>query len=186
MSLLGIDIGTGGTSVVFAELAGNPVRTHTYLDRLTDIHLADLKKYLSTVGESLDLIGFGDDLYMQTDPQISLAAYREIFKPGHATLWNAAKKLCPGIQVSLQCVVVVYPLLRDISEAGLYTINLVQFTCTDMKLACLKREFGRYFTFWGGGCDTRSVLVQGTPEEVSRHLTENVRIKAKGGGFVFQ
>jgi len=79
----------------------------------------------------------------------------------------------------------VYPFLRDLIEAGLDLINPVQFNCTDMGLERLKREFGKDLVFWGGGCDTRDVLPYRTPEEVRRHVQENVRTMA-GGGFVFQ
>ena len=50
----------------------------------------------------------------------------------------------------------------------------------------LKREFGRDLTFWGGGCDTREILPNGTPEQVRSHVREQVRILGPGGGFVFQ
>ena len=65
-------------------------------------------------------------------------------------------------------------------------INPVQFTCVDMELPRLKREFGKDLTFWGGGCDTRHILPRGTPEEIRKHVREHVAIMAPGGGFVFQ
>jgi uroporphyrinogen decarboxylase len=71
-------------------------------------------------------------------------------------------------------------------DAGLDIINPVQFTCTDMELSRLKKEFGRDLVFWGGGCDTRDTLPRRTPEEVRNRVKENVRIMSPGGGFVFQ
>lgn len=41
-------------------------------------------------------------------------------------------------------------------------------------------------SFWGGGCDTRDVLPNGSPEQVKCHVRENIGIMASGGGFVFQ
>jgi uroporphyrinogen decarboxylase len=55
-----------------------------------------------------------------------------------------------------------------------------------MELPRLKKEFGRDLVFWGGGCDTREMLPQGTPAEVKRHVKENIEIMRPGGGFVFQ
>jgi uroporphyrinogen decarboxylase len=49
----------------------------------------------------------------------------------------------------------------------------------------LKREFGRYLNFWGGGVDTQSVLPYGTPEQVRQQVKERIKIFAPGGGFVF-
>ena len=112
--------------------------------------------------------------------------YREYFKPRHKLLWNQAKKICPHIKVSLHCCGGVYPLLRDIIDAGLDIINPVQFTCKDMELARLKKEFGKDLVFWGGGCDTRDILPRGTPQKIRKHVKENVRIMSAGSGFVFQ
>ena len=43
------------------------------------MHLANLEKFLSAVGPYIDIIVFGDDLGMQTGPQISPRMYREFF-----------------------------------------------------------------------------------------------------------
>ena len=168
------------------QLAADPKRIHTYLDRLTELHLRNMDKYLGAVGEYIDLIGFGDDVGMQTGPQFSPAMYREFFKPRHKILWNHAKELCPHVKVSLHCCGGVYPVLGDMIDAGLDAINPVQFTARDMQVDRLKREFGKDLVFWGGGCDTQGILRYGTPEEVRRHVKEQVEILAPGGGYVFQ
>ena len=167
-------------------LAAEPDRVNTYLDRLMELHLDNLEKYLAAVGEYIDIIGFGDDLGMQTGPQFSPQMYREFFKPRHKILWNRAKELAPHVAVSLHSCGGLYPLIPDLIEAGLDAMNPVQFTCTNMELDRLKREFGRDLVFWGGGCDTRDVLPKGTPEQIRKHVAENVRTMAPGGGFVFQ
>jgi len=40
--------------------------------------------------------------------------------------------------------------------------------------------------FWGGGCDTQTMLPYGTPDAVRQHVREQVEILRPGGGFVFQ
>ena len=169
----------------FLLLAGEPDRAHDFLDHLVTLHLKNLETYLRNVGQYIDVIVFGDDLGMQTGPQISPAMYREFFKPRHAKLWQRAKELA-DVKVMLHCCGGVQELLGDLIEAGLDAINPVQITCRGMDAAGLKRDFGRQLTFWGGGCDTREILVRGTPEEVSRHVREQVRILSPEGGFVFQ
>lgn len=167
-------------------LAANPGRIHRFLDRMMELHLANLEKYLSAAGPYIDIVGFGDDMGMQTGPLFSPEMYREFFKPRHRILWNRAKELRPGIKVCLHCCGGVYPLLGDMIEAGLDAINPVQFTCTDMEVDRLKREFGKDLVFWGGGCDTQSILRSAAPKEVSDHVKRQVEILAPGGGFVFQ
>ena len=46
----------------FILLAGEPQQAHAFLDRLVEIHLANLEKYLAAVGDCIDVINFGDDL----------------------------------------------------------------------------------------------------------------------------
>lgn len=168
------------------QLAADPKRIHTFLDKLTEFHLSNMDKYLSAVGPYIDILGFGDDLGMQMGPQFSPAMYKEFFKPRHEILWNHPKKKYPHIKSSLHCCGGIYPLLPDIIDAGLDAINPVQFTCTDMELPRLKKEFGKDLTFWGGGCDTREMLPKGNPKDIKKHVRNNIEIMKPGGGFVFQ
>jgi len=166
-------------------LAGEPARACRLLDRLVELHLARLEQVLPVVGPHVDVVLFGDDLGMQNGPQMSPRMYREIFKPRHARMWRRAKALA-GAKVKLHCCGGVRPLLDDLIDAGLDAINPVQISCAGMDAAGLKRDFGSRLCFWGGGCDTQRVLPRGTPEEVRRHVLEQCRILAPGGGFVFQ
>jgi uroporphyrinogen decarboxylase len=171
--------------VFFMVLAGNPQHAHEFLDRLVELHLANLERFLAAVGESIDIILFGDDLGMQSGPQISPRMYREFFKPRHARLWKRAKELA-NVKIMLHCCGGVRPLLDDLIDAGLDAINPVQVSCAGMEPRALKADFGDRITFWGGGCDTHAILNQGTPEDVRRHVLEQTSILRPGGGFVFQ
>lgn len=166
-------------------LAGNPKRAHEFLDRLVDIHLCNLERYLRAVGPYIDVIVFGDDLGMQSGPQMSRPMYQEFFQPRHSKMWRRAKELA-DVKVMLHCCGGIRPLIPDLIDAGLDAVNPVQISCAGMDAAGLKRDFGDRLTFWGGGCDTRFVLSQATPEQVGRHVREQMSIFAPGGGFVFQ
>jgi uroporphyrinogen decarboxylase len=166
-------------------LAAEPTQVHDFLDWLVEIHLANLERFLGAVGDSIDVILFGDDLGMQTGPFISRKMYREFFKPRHSTMWNRAKQLA-NVKVMLHTCGGIRELLPDLIEAGLDAMNPVQTSCQGMDPAELKAEFGREMVFWGGGCDTQTVLPSATPEAVKKHVRERVRILAPGGGFVFQ
>lgn len=169
----------------FMLLAGEPDRAHKFLDRLVDIHLCNLERFLRAVGDNIDVIVFGDDLGSQRGPQISPAMYREFFKPRQALMWKRAKELA-NVKVMLHCCGGVRELLDDLIDAGLDAINPVQITCMGMQPAGLKKDFGKRLTFWGGGCDTRDVLIKGSPKQVYQHVREQMKIWAPGGGYVFQ
>ncbi len=169
----------------FVLLANEAERAADFLDKLTDHHLRNLERFLGLVGPYIDVVLFGDDLGMQTGPQISPRMYRRLFKPRHARLWKRAKELA-DVKVMLHSCGGLRELLPDLIDAGLDAINPVQITCQGMEAAGLKRDFGHDITFWGGGCDTRDILPHGTPEQVKAHVREQVRILSPGGGFVFQ
>jgi uroporphyrinogen decarboxylase len=170
----------------FMLLAGEPERAHRFLDRIMDIHLRNLDHFLRTVGDSIDVIVFGDDLGMQSGPQVSPAMYREFFKPRERLLWERVKKQKPHLKIMLHCCGGVRELLPDLIDAGLDAINPVQVTCRGMQADGLKADFGKRLTFWGGGCDTRDVLIHGTPAQVRDHVRRQVEAWRPGGGFVFQ
>jgi len=169
----------------FLLLASEPVRAHRFLDKLVELHLGNLERFLTAVGPYIDIIMFGDDLGMQTGPQISPRMYHEFFQPRQKLLWETAKRLAP-VKVMLHSCGGLYPLLPGLIEAGLDIIQPVQTTCTNMEPERLKREFGRDLCLWGGGCNTRDVLPRGTPDEVAEDVRRRVDILAPGGGFVFQ
>jgi uroporphyrinogen decarboxylase len=169
----------------FMLLGGEPQKAHDFLDQLLESHLAKLETFLGAVGPYIDIIVFGDDLGMQSGPQISPAMYREFFKPRHSRMWKRAKELA-DVKVMLHCCGGVRQLLPDLIDAGLDAINPVQITCSGMDSAQLKREFGKDIVFWGGGCNTQEILPKATPEAIRGHVKEQVSILGPGGGFVFQ
>jgi len=170
----------------FLLLAGNPQRAHEFLDRVTEMHLANLERFLGAVGPHIDIIMFGDDLGMQCGPQVSPKMYREFFFPREKLMWTRAKQLAPHIKIMLHCCGGVRELLPGLIEAGLDAINPVQITCRGMESAGLKKDFGRQLTFWGGGCDTRDILGKATPAQVRDHVQRQMEIWRPGGGCVFQ
>lgn len=155
------------------------------LDRLVEIHLRNLEAYLTAVGPYIDVILFGDDMGMQSGPQFSTAMYRRFFKSRHGVLWRKAKELA-NVKVMLHCCGGVRPFMNDMIDAGLDTTNPVQTSCTGMEPTALKRDFGDRLSFWGGGCDTQTVLPNASAPEIRRHVLARMATLAPEGGFIFQ
>ena len=166
-------------------LATDPGKVHAFLDKIVEMYLANLEAFLGAVGGAIDVILFGDDLGMQSGPQISPAMYREYFKPRHELMWRRAKELA-SVKVMLHCCGGVRELMPDLIDAGLDAMNPVQISCAGMGAQGLKDDFGGAMVFWGGGCDTQQVLLNGTPGQVREHVKEQVDVLHPGGGFVFQ
>lgn len=170
---------------VLMDIAAEPAQLEALLDTLVEIHLANLDRLLPVLGNNVDLIQLGDDLGMESGPFFSPTTFRELFKPRYKMIVDRVKQHCPDMIVFLHCCGGVFPLIGDLIEVGIEVINPVQISATGMDPAALKREFGNDITFWGGGCDTQTVLPRGTPQEVRDHVRRNIDIFAPGGGFVF-
>ena len=152
---------------------------------LCDIYLANLEKWLAAVGDSIDIVLFGDDLGGQNGPLISVDMYRRFYKPFHKKMWQRAKALA-NVKVMLHSCGSIEPFLEDLIDAGVDTVNPVQIGCQGMDSRVLKERYGDRLTFWGGGCEANQVLTSGSPQQVKQHVREQVATLSPDGGFVFQ
>ncbi len=154
------------------------------LDRLVEMHLANLDKVFAAVGDTVQLIQMGDDLGTEHGPFFDPKLYREVFKPRHKVLFDHIHKNS-NIKVFLHSCGSLYAILPDLIEAGVDVLNPAQISAANMEPERLKREFGDAVAFWGGGCDTQTILPRGTPEQVYDHVKATVDVWAPGGGYVF-
>jgi uroporphyrinogen decarboxylase len=166
------------------DLIDNPKKAAALLDRLVEIHLANLEKFLPAVDGYVQIIQMGDDLGTQLASEISPKLYREVFKPRHRQIFEAVRKRS-RLRLFLHSCGAIADLLPDLIDIGVEIINPVQTSARGMDPARLKREFGRDLTFWGGGCDTQRVLPEGSPADIEAHVRDRIATLAPGGGFVF-
>jgi uroporphyrinogen decarboxylase len=166
------------------DLVAEPEQVEALLDALMERHLAVLDKACRAVGDVADVIRFGDDLGTNGGPFMSPQTYRQLFKPRHTLLCEYVHEHS-RMKTFLHSCGSIRALLPDLIEAGYDVINPVQTTCKGMEAEGLKADFGRDICFWGGGCDTRTVLPKGTPAEVKDHVKRRLEIFMPGGGFVF-
>jgi uroporphyrinogen decarboxylase len=165
-------------------LAGDRQEAARVLDLLVESYLENLEKLLDAVGDNADIIQMGDDLGSQQATLISPAMYREIFKPRHRRLFRFIKDRS-RLKIFMHSCGSIRGVLGDLIDCGIDIINPVQTNTQGMEPAELKREFGRHVTFWGGGCETQTVLHSGSPEDVERMVRERLEVFAPGGGYVF-
>jgi uroporphyrinogen decarboxylase len=154
-------------------------------EKLTEIHMNKLEKWLPAVGPYIDIIMFGDDLGTNAGPMIPPEYYRTYFKPFHKILWKKVKEIA-DVKIQLHSCGSIEAYLDDMIDAGLDAVNPVQISAHNMDLTHLKKKFGGRITIWGGGCDTQRVLQFGSPDEVRKHVAEQISPWKGQGGFVFQ
>jgi uroporphyrinogen decarboxylase len=166
------------------DLLADPSGVHAFLDALMESHMKGLEKTIEAVGDVVDIIKFGDDLGTTNGPFMPAEMYQEFFKPRHKMLCDYVKANSKA-HTMLHCCGGIYELIPDLIEAGFEILNPVQINAINMEPERLKNEFGREITFWGGGCDTKSILNSATPQKVKEHVRHNLEVFSEGGGFVF-
>ena len=90
-----------------------------------------------------------------------------------------------GVKVRLRSPQSVVDEIESLIEMGIDALNPIQVSAANMDTKRLKKEFGKDITFWGGGCDTQTVLPYKTVNDVKEEVQRRVDDLAPGGGFVF-
>jgi uroporphyrinogen decarboxylase len=166
------------------DIAADRPLAEALLHKVLANNLANVRRYLDAVGRYIQLIQVGGDLGTQAGPQVRPEWYYELLQPLEKSFWGEIHRL-GDVKVFLHSCGGIHDLIPGIIDAGCDVLNPVQTSATGMDPERLKREFGDRLTFWGGGCDTQTVLPVGTPEQVYEHASERMRIFKPGGGFVF-
>jgi len=158
---------------------------HEMMDRSVEASIKYLTLLHQAVGDRCFAWGIAsDDSGTQRAEFINPNLWAEMIKPHY-------QKLCRWIHTHtpwktfLHSCGSIYHLIPHFIEAGVDILNPVQTSAANMDPARLKKEFGDSIVFWGGGCDTQSVLERATPDEIREHVRERLAVFAPGGGYVF-
>ncbi len=158
---------------------------HELMDRSVDAAISCLRLVNEAVGDYCFAWGIAsDDSGTQRGEFINPDLWAEMIKPHYA-------KLCGWIHRNTRMKTFLHScgsiphLIPHLIDAGVDILNPVQTSAAGMDPATLKHTYGDRMVFWGGGCDTQSVLPGATPEEVREHVKERMRVFAPGGGYVF-
>ena len=161
---------------------------HELMDRSVEAAISCLRLVSQALGDSCFAWGIAsDDSGTQRCEFISPDLWAEMIKPHYS-------KFCSWIHAHTRMKTFLHScgsiprLIPHLVEAGVDILNPVQTSAAGMEPAHLVRDFGGRICFWGGGCDTQSVLPRGTPAQVREHVRERLRAFAppgSQGGFVF-
>lgn len=136
------------------------------------------------MGKYLNCVEINSDLGTQTSLMCTPDSYEEIVYP-------YLKRFCEHIHNTSNLHIFMHScgsiskLLDYIADAGVNIINPVQISASDMEPSYLKEKFGKKLCFWGGGCDTQSILNNASVDQITQHVAENIAIFKKDSGFVF-
>lgn len=154
-------------------------------EKQCEVALENYKRIYNIIGNKIDVIMVsGADFGTQTGLIISKELYKDLFKPFHLKInnwihehtdWKTFIHTCGAIE----------PLIDDFIDAEFDILNPVQISAGGMDSKILKRKYGKYIVFWGGGVDTQKTLPLGSAKEVNEEIKKQIEILGSDGGFVF-
>ncbi|MGB3715440.1 MAG: uroporphyrinogen decarboxylase family protein [Candidatus Promineifilaceae bacterium] len=166
-----------GFEQFFMDMATDPAYAGMLLDRITEIQLVLIHRYLD-----LGVHGgyFGDDYGAQKNLLFSPRMWRVLIKPRLARLFS------PFLERDLPIIMhsdgQIQQILPDLLEIGLTTLNPVQPEVLDH--VWLRDQYGGRLSFYGG-ISTQTVLPYGTADQVKTAVCHIIRTLApEGTGLV--
>jgi uroporphyrinogen decarboxylase len=184
--LLSDNITQGSLDEWLCMLMTEKETAHEMMGRCTEAAIARAKLYHQAAGERIMIWGVAsDDAGTQRAGLLRPELFDEMLKPHYVrfcdwvhrnTSWKTFVHSCGS----------VHDYIGSWIDAGVDILNPVQISAANMEPQRLMDEFGGRIVFWGGGCETQHVLPTARPEEVRRHVRENLSIFAsRPGGYVF-
>ncbi len=173
-----------GFEQFMVDLVLEPKIAECIMDNLVRSYIKRFEKYNTHVGPYVQIVNVNDDLGTQESLQVSPETYRKLIKPYQKKLYQFIKEKFDGY-LFLHSDGSIYDIIPDLIDIGVDIINPVQFSAKNMELKKLKKEFGKYITFWGGGCDTQHILPYADIQTIKEHVKKCIETLSPSGGFVF-
>jgi len=147
----------------------NPEMFQAVIDRITGFYLKATELFYEATKGYLDAVLIGNDFGSQAGLMVDPGLLREYVFPGTKRLIDQAKSY--GLTVMHHSCGSVFPVIGDLIELGADVIHPIQALAADMDAPNLKKHFyGK--TAFCGGVDAQYLLVEGTPDDVTRKVAE--------------
>ena len=186
-----VRVNSGPLFCRICQLAGMPTTLENLLlqpkiveamtERITNFYYEVYKRFLTAASSYIDVFFFWDDVATDRGLFFNAKLWRKFFKKPLAKIFSLAKEF--DLKMHYHCCADVSELIPDLLEIGMDILEPCQFHLPSMEPTRLKREFGKYMTFYGG-INTQRTLPFGTPEEVRREVRERIDVVGRGGGYI--
>ncbi|MBN1415278.1 MAG: hypothetical protein JW973_09275 [Bacteroidales bacterium] len=151
----------------------NPDMFKAVINRITEFYLKANEIFFEATKGFLDVILIGNDFGCQTGLMVDPDLLREFVYPGTRILIDQAKSY--GLKVMHHSCGSIFPIIDDLIRLGADIIHPIQALAHDMDAPKLKAAFNRKVAFCGG-VDAQYLMVNGTPADVSKKVSELVEI----------
>jgi len=162
-----------GFEQFFIDMATDPSYAALLLDRITEIQLVLINRYLD-----LGVHGgyFGDDYGAQKNMLFAPQMWRSLIKSRLARLFKPFKER--GLPIIMHSDGQIQQILPDLLDIGLTTLNPVQPEVLDH--VWLRDQYGGRLSFFGG-ISTQTMLPHGTEDQVKNAVSLAVKMLAPNG-----
>ena len=163
------------------DVAAEPQRAKTLVNRLTEMYLELNDHYFSTLRGKMEIWFFGSDFGTQESLLIGRDRWLELFDDNIRQLCALAHSY--GLKVMMHSCGSIAPLIDDFIAAGVDILDPVQVSARHMEPEMLARQFGGRIVFHGG-IDTQRILPFGTPEDVADHVRSVIATFSRYGSYI--
>jgi uroporphyrinogen decarboxylase len=170
-----------GMELAFRDLVGNREFVEYCLDKLFDLAYKTSERIYAAVPGKVLFSYVAEDFGSQNDLLFSPRVIREVFIPRMKRMVDLAHSA--GVYAMTHSDGAVRKIIPDLIGIGVDILNPIQWRCTGMDRAELKRDFGDKLIFHGG-VDNQQTLAFGTVDDVRAEVAENLRILGAGGGYI--
>ena len=155
----------------------NPDMFQAVIDRITEFYLKANEIFFEATKGYLDVVLIGNDFGSQTGLMVEPELLRKFVFQGTQKLIDQAKAY--GLKVMHHSCGSIFPIIDDLIRLGADIIHPIQALAHDMDAQTLKSHFYKKVAFCGG-VDAQYLMVNGTPDDVSKKVAELVELFPTG------
>jgi uroporphyrinogen decarboxylase len=170
-----------GHEQAYMDLVLNPEILTYCLDKLFAFAYQNTTRIYEALPGRVDFSYIAEDFGGQERLLFSADIIRSIFIPRMKRMMDLAHE--NGTRVFFHSDGSIRDIIPDLIAAGIDILNPLQWRCTGMERAELKRDFGAQVVLHGG-VDNQYTLAFGSVEEVSREVCENIDVLGADGGYI--
>ena len=170
-----------GIDRILEDLILQPDIPAYMMDRITEVHMENLKRVMEIAGDRIDMLYSYDDLAGQQDLLMSPQMWRKTVKVRQEKLFALAASY--GKPLMYHCCGNICPLINDLIDIGVNVLNPIQPLALKMDFETLKRTYGDSLTFHGG-IDIQQLLPRGLPRQIIDEVKRTREILGANGGYI--
>jgi len=175
----------GGMEKWLTDMKIRPKFYHKLCQKMLEMRFLLNEQFWTGVSPYIDGVQIYDDLGSQVGGLMSLADFREYYKPYQAQIVKKLREwIRPETKIFHHSCGSVYYAIPDLIEVGENVIEALQPLARNMEPARLKAEFGGKIGLMGG-FDIQQLMPLGSVEQVVEGAKKLIQEYAPGGGYIF-